>query len=603
MPSSRLQDVILRGLSASKPLPGDVPPGTLYYSTDTLVTERCSNDGTAWEDFSDAGLGSGGGGTGSGNFLISGGVVTWIVDYDFLVSAATYRIQNILYSSAEQTITLDAAHPTNPRLDLIGVDNTGTVFKVTGVPNVNPSEPDIDPGTQLKLGIVLVQAASTEPTIDTEVLYADNAGSPAEWNWSTSGSGFNVNSTTNPKAPSTKDIEATAVTNGSYAQGQHGTTTIIPYNFNNLILYIRSKATWSSGRGLSITLRNAGVQIGNPVTINRTGTFGFDSSITADYQLVAIPVTTFAIPSGSTVNQIRIAAFGAGHGFYLDAIEFQGGNISQSGVTQDQADARYAQRANNLSDLTSIPTARTNLGLGALATLSTVGPAELASTAVTPGSYTNTDLTVDADGRITLAANGSAGGSGLDQLTGDVTAGPGSGSQAATIANDAVTYAKMQNVSAASKLLGRGDSGSGDTQEITLGTGLSMSGTTLNGTSATRTGTITMIVDGGGSAVTTGLKGYLEIPFACTITAWTLLADVSGSIVVDIWKDTYANYPPVVGDVITASAKPTITTALKNQSTTLTGWTTSITAGDILAFNVNSVTTITKVTISLTVQA
>ena len=49
-----------------------------------------------------------------------------------------------------------------------------------------------------------------------------------------------------------------------------------------------------------------------------------------------------------------------------------------------------------------------------------------------------------------------------------------------TIDNDAVTYAKMQNVSAASKLLGRGSaSGSGDTQEITLGSGLTMSGTTL----------------------------------------------------------------------------------------------------------------------------
>lgn len=49
-----------------------------------------------------------------------------------------------------------------------------------------------------------------------------------------------------------------------------------------------------------------------------------------------------------------------------------------------------------------------------------------------------------------------------------------------SIADDAVTYAKMQNVSAASKLLGRGDSGSGDTQEITIGSGLTMTGTTLS---------------------------------------------------------------------------------------------------------------------------
>lgn len=49
-----------------------------------------------------------------------------------------------------------------------------------------------------------------------------------------------------------------------------------------------------------------------------------------------------------------------------------------------------------------------------------------------------------------------------------------------TIDNDAVTYAKMQNVSAASRLLGRGSaSGSGDVQELTIGTGLTLTGTEL----------------------------------------------------------------------------------------------------------------------------
>jgi hypothetical protein len=53
-------------------------------------------------------------------------------------------------------------------------------------------------------------------------------------------------------------------------------------------------------------------------------------------------------------------------------------------------------------------------------------------------------------------------------LSGDVTtAAMTSGSYAATIANDAVTYAKIQNVSATDKVLGRATAGAGDVEEIT----------------------------------------------------------------------------------------------------------------------------------------
>ena len=113
---------------------------------------------------------------------------------------------------------------------------------------------------------------------------------------------------------------------------------------------------------------------------------------------------------------------------------------------------------------------------------------------------------------------------------------------------------------------------------------------------------ITYIIDGGGSTISTGIAGQLFIPFGCVITEATLLADQSGSVVVDIWKAAYSSYPPNSGNSIVAAAPPTISTAQKSQNSTLTGWTTAITAGDTLMFNVNSVTSITRLTVALTVS-
>jgi hypothetical protein len=109
----------------------------------------------------------------------------------------------------------------------------------------------------------------------------------------------------------------------------------------------------------------------------------------------------------------------------------------------------------------------------------------------------------------------------------------------------------------------------------------------------------TIIFDNRGSVLTTGIKGDIHIPYDCTVTGWTLLADQTGSIVINVWRDTYANFPPVVGDSISGTEKPTLSSASKNQDLTLTTWNTSLLEGDILRFNVESVSTVTRVALSL----
>jgi hypothetical protein len=104
-----------------------------------------------------------------------------------------------------------------------------------------------------------------------------------------------------------------------------------------------------------------------------------------------------------------------------------------------------------------------------------------------------------------------------------------------------------------------------------------------------------------GTPLAVGAQVWVEVPFDCEIEANTALADQSGSLVVDIWKDSYANYPPTDADSITAAAPVTITSATHSQDTTLSGWTKSLTAGDILVGNIDSCTDIEQATISLKV--
>lgn len=108
---------------------------------------------------------------------------------------------------------------------------------------------------------------------------------------------------------------------------------------------------------------------------------------------------------------------------------------------------------------------------------------------------------------------------------------------------------------------------------------------------------ISFTIDGGGSVPTLGTKGFTEVACDSTIIRSTILADQSGSCVVTIQKSSYAGFPPSAS--IVASAPPTLSGAQKAQDTTLSGWTTALTNGDILAWVLTSATTVTRIQVFL----
>lgn len=135
------------------------------------------------------------------------------------------------------------------------------------------------------------------------------------------------------------------------------------------------------------------------------------------------------------------------------------------------------------------------------------------ATAVSPGTLyyvSNESVLERSNGTTWVSYSVAVVAGGITQLTGAITAGPGSGSQAAAlandavttvkildanvttakiadinvttgkIANDAITYAKIQNVTDA-RLLGRSDGSDGDVREIMIGANLTLAAGVLSG--------------------------------------------------------------------------------------------------------------------------
>lgn len=144
-----------------------------------------------------------------------------------------------------------------------------------------------------------------------------------------------------------------------------------------------------------------------------------------------------------------------------------------------------------------------------------------------------------------------------------------------------------------------------------LGVQVSTSGNvvTINASGAV-VGVIGAEVDGGGVIPVIGLKELIQIPFNCKLIGFSVIGDISGSCSWDIWFIPGASPPiapaiPTSANKISASAGPSITSAQSNSggASAISTWTQLVlTQWGTVAFNLASVTSLTKIRVQLWVQ-
>jgi hypothetical protein len=393
----------------------------------------------------------------------------------------------------------------------------------------------------------------------------------------------------------TGQLKVNGVAVGGGGGGGSGTVTSVGISGANGIAVSGTPITTAGTIALSL-----------PITL--AGTTGKTFTLSNSLTLAGTDGSTLNIGSGGTLGT---AAYTAASAYATSGQGTKADNAGAvNGIVKSNGSAVFSAVTDNSSNWDTAYTDRLKWDGGATGLVAATGRTSLGATTVGSNIFSLTNpsaitfLQINADNTVT-ANSASAQRTALGLGTLATQSGTFSGTSSGTNTGDQIVPANT--TATGSNFFTAYNSTTGAfTKAQPAFSDISGSATVAQLPAAIPLGSLGITIDGAGSAITTGTKGYITVPYACTIQSATMLADVSGSAVVDVWKTSYANFDagathPVAGDKITASAPPTISSATKSQDTTLTGWTTNIAAGDVIAFNVNSASTIKRLTLILKV--
>lgn len=142
-----------------------------------------------------------------------------------------------------------------------------------------------------------------------------------------------------------------------------------------------------------------------------------------------------------------------------------------------------------------------------------------------------------------------------------------------------------------------GATGSGDTVTVVGGIITSVSS---GGLSPASSGTIVFGWDGSGNAISVPKTQDVYLPSNGSMTGWYIMADTDTNATIDLWIDTFANYPPTVADTICGGNYISLSAADSNSDTTLTSWNKYFLSGRTMRANLSACSAATKLTLVIT---